>query len=42
VLGDTHYDAENVREKCEQTERFLVTGLDPGRRTNQSFGYECR
>jgi DDE family transposase len=25
VLGDTHYDAENVREKCEQTERFLVT-----------------
>lgn len=25
VLGDTHYDAENVREKCEETERFLVT-----------------
>jgi hypothetical protein len=25
VLGDTHYDAQNVREKCEQTERFLVT-----------------
>jgi hypothetical protein len=25
VLGDTHYEAENVREKCEQTERFLVT-----------------
>jgi hypothetical protein len=25
VLRDTHYDAENVREKCEQTERFLVT-----------------
>jgi len=25
VLGDTHYNAENVREKCEQTERFLVT-----------------
>jgi hypothetical protein len=25
VLGDTHYDAENVREKCEQTERFLLT-----------------
>ena len=25
VLGDTHYDAENVREKCEQTERFLIT-----------------
>jgi hypothetical protein len=25
VLGDTHYDAENVSEKCEQTERFLVT-----------------
>jgi hypothetical protein len=25
VLGDTHYDAENVREKCEQTGRFLVT-----------------
>lgn len=24
VLGDTHYNAENVREKCEQTERFLV------------------
>jgi hypothetical protein len=25
VLGDTHYDAENVRERCEQTQRFLVT-----------------
>jgi hypothetical protein len=25
VLGDTHYDPENVREKCEQTGRFLVT-----------------
>jgi len=25
VLGDTHYDAENVREICEQTQRFLVT-----------------
>ncbi len=25
VLGDTHYDAHNVRQKCEQTERFLVT-----------------
>jgi Transposase DDE domain len=25
VLGDTHYDAENVREKCEQTGHFLVT-----------------
>jgi plasmid stabilization system protein ParE len=25
VLGDTHYDAENVRERCEQTKRFLVT-----------------
>jgi plasmid stabilization system protein ParE len=25
VLGDTHYDAENVREKCEGTQRFLVT-----------------
>jgi hypothetical protein len=25
VLGDTHYNAENVREKCEQTQRFLVT-----------------
>lgn len=25
VLGDTHYNAENVHEKCEQTERFLVT-----------------
>jgi hypothetical protein len=25
-LGDTHYDAENVREKkCERTQRFLVT-----------------
>ena len=24
VLGDTHYNAENVREGCEQTERFLV------------------
>src|SRR5215207_5748028 len=25
VLGDTHYNAENVRHKCERTERFLVT-----------------
>jgi len=25
VLGDTHYDAENVREICQQTQRFLVT-----------------
>jgi Transposase DDE domain len=25
VLGDTHYNAQNVREKCEQTKRFLVT-----------------
>ncbi|MDQ3911076.1 MAG: hypothetical protein M3305_04760 [Actinomycetota bacterium] len=25
VLGDTHYNAENVREKCERTQRFLVT-----------------
>jgi hypothetical protein len=25
VLGDTHYDAGNVREVCEQTGRFLVT-----------------
>ncbi len=25
VLGDTHYNAENVREVCEQTKRFLVT-----------------
>src|SRR5215216_845270 len=25
VLGDTHYDAENVREKYERTGRFLVT-----------------
>jgi Transposase DDE domain len=25
VLGDTHYNAHNVREICEQTERFLVT-----------------
>ena len=25
VLGDTHYDAENVRKKCEQTKWFLVT-----------------
>ena len=24
VLGDTHYNAENVRDKCERTERFLV------------------
>ena len=25
VLGDTHYDARNMREECEQTGRFLVT-----------------
>ena len=24
VLGDTHYNAQNVRDKCERTERFLV------------------
>jgi plasmid stabilization system protein ParE len=24
VLGDTHYNAQNVRERCERTERFLV------------------
>jgi hypothetical protein len=22
VLGDTHYNAENVGDKCERTERF--------------------
>jgi plasmid stabilization system protein ParE len=25
VLGDTHYDAENVREACAKTGRFVVT-----------------
>ena len=25
VLGDLHYNAPNVREVCEQTDRFLVT-----------------
>jgi Transposase DDE domain len=25
VLGDIHYNAPNVREVCESTERFLVT-----------------
>ena len=25
VLGDTHYNAQNVRDKCERTQRFLVT-----------------
>jgi Transposase DDE domain len=25
VLGDTHYNAKNVRDKCQRTERFLVT-----------------
>jgi hypothetical protein len=25
VLGDTHYNAQNVRDKCERTERYLVT-----------------
>jgi hypothetical protein len=25
VLGDTHYEAENVGHKCERTQRFLVT-----------------
>lgn len=25
VLGDTHYGAENVAEKCQHTKRFLVT-----------------
>ena len=25
MLGDTHYNAHNVGDKCERTERFLVT-----------------
>jgi hypothetical protein len=25
ILGDTHYNAENVRDKCERAQRFLVT-----------------
>jgi hypothetical protein len=25
VLGDTHYKSGNVRDKCQRTERFLVT-----------------
>ena len=25
VLGDTHYNAQNVRDKCQRTQRFLVT-----------------
>jgi hypothetical protein len=44
VLGDTHYDAENVREKCEQTQRFLVTSkrgpyphADPGVEVRRIF-----
>jgi hypothetical protein len=44
VLGDTHYDAENVREKCEQTKRFLVTSkrgayphIDPGVEVRRIF-----
>jgi hypothetical protein len=44
VLGDTHYDAPNVREKCEQTARFLVTSkrgayphTDPGVEARRVF-----
>jgi plasmid stabilization system protein ParE len=44
VLGDTHYNAENVREKCEGTERFLVTSkrgayphTDPGVEVRRIF-----
>ena len=30
VLGDTHYNAQNVRDKCERTGRFLVTSKRGG------------
>jgi hypothetical protein len=44
VLGDTHYSAENVRDECEQTGRFLVTSqrgayphTDPGVEVRRIF-----
>lgn len=41
VLGDTHYNAENVREKCERTERFLVTSKQ-GAYPHTDAGVEVR
>jgi hypothetical protein len=41
VLGDTHYNAQNVREKCEQTKRFLVTSKR-GRYPHTDCGVEVR
>jgi plasmid stabilization system protein ParE len=44
VLGDTHYSAQNVRDECEQTGRFLVTSprgayphTDPGVEVRRIF-----
>jgi hypothetical protein len=44
VLGDTHYDAPNVREACRSSERFLVTSkrgpyphTDPGVEVRRIF-----
>jgi hypothetical protein len=41
VLGDIHYDAPNVREACESTERFLVT-TERGAYPHTDDGVEVR
>jgi hypothetical protein len=41
VLGDTHYNAQNVRDKCERTQRFLVTSK-PGAYPHTDSGVEVR
>ncbi len=40
VLGDTHYNAPEVRAACVQTERFLVAsgGRDPTRTPTVGWG----
>ena len=35
-------DAALCRARSDVSAPVAVDGLDPGRRTNQSFGYECR
>ena len=42
ILGDTHYDTKNVREKCEQTERYLVTSKRGASPHTDAAGVEVR
>jgi hypothetical protein len=41
VLGDIHYNAPNVREACQSTERFLVASK-PGAYPHTDAGMEVR